>query len=103
LLKEYPTPWFPGAGVIACGGGVAILIPPSITLILFGILTEESIVKLFLAGFVPGFLLAVSDAIVIVFAAWYLKLPAGKFDLGFLGRAVWQAWPALYLMVKLVF
>lgn len=97
IRREYPV-WM-AAGVIACGGGIALLIPPSITLILFGILTEESIVALFFAGFVPGFMLAVSDAVIIVFAAWYLGLPAGKFDLGYLGRALWQAWPALLMPV----
>jgi C4-dicarboxylate transporter DctM subunit len=48
IQRGYPR-WM-AAGVVACGGGIAILIPPSITLILFGILTEESIVKLFFAG-----------------------------------------------------
>ena len=80
IRRGYPV-WM-AAGVIACGGGIAILIPPSITLILFGIITEESIVKLFFAGFVPGILLAVSDAVIIVFIAWKLKLPAGEFSFG---------------------
>jgi C4-dicarboxylate transporter, DctM subunit len=97
IKRGYPV-WM-AAGVIACGGGIALLIPPSITLILFGILTEESIVSLFFAGFVPGFMLAISDAVVIVFAAWYLKMPAGKFDLRYLGRALWESWPALMMPV----
>jgi len=97
IKRGYPV-WM-AAGVIACGGGIALLIPPSITLILFGILTEESIVSLFFAGFVPGVMLAISDAIIIVFAAWYLKMPAGKFDLGYLGRSLLQAWPALLMPV----
>ena len=45
IKRGYPT-WM-AAGVIATGGGIAILIPPSITLILFGVLTDESIIKLF--------------------------------------------------------
>jgi len=97
IKRGYPV-WM-AAGVIACGGGIALLIPPSITLILFGILTEESIVSLFFAGFVPGFMLAISDAVIIVFAAWYLKMPAGKFDARYLGRALWQSWPALMMPV----
>src|SRR3546814_5237244 len=68
------------AGVIACGGGIAILIPPSITLILFGVLTEESIVKLFFAGFIPGVMLAISNAVVILGVSFYLKLPSGAFS-----------------------
>jgi C4-dicarboxylate transporter DctM subunit len=97
MKRGYPV-WM-ATGVIACGGGIALLIPPSITLILFGILTEESIVALFFAGFVPGIMLAISDAIIIVFAAWYLGMPAGKFDGRYLVRAFLQAWPALLMPV----
>ncbi len=44
-------------GSIAAGGTLGILIPPSITLILYGIATESSIGRLFLAGVIPGLLL----------------------------------------------
>ena len=47
-------------------GGIALLIPPSITLILFGVIAEESIVSLFFAGVIPGIMLALSDAFIIV-------------------------------------
>ena len=43
-------------------GGIALLIPPSIILILFGIVTETSIVRLFFAGVVPGLLLGPGHA-----------------------------------------
>ena len=46
------------AGSIATGGTLGILIPPSGVLIVYGILTEESIGKLFVAGIVPGIMLA---------------------------------------------
>lgn len=45
-------------GSVAAGGTLGILIPPSTGLVLYAILTESSIGKLFLAGFVPGLLLA---------------------------------------------
>jgi tripartite ATP-independent transporter DctM subunit len=45
-------------GLIAAGGTLGILIPPSITLIIYGLITEQSIGKLFLAGVIPGLLLA---------------------------------------------
>lgn len=45
-------------GTIAAGGTLGILIPPSINMIVYGALTDTSIPKLYLAGFVPGILLA---------------------------------------------
>jgi C4-dicarboxylate transporter, DctM subunit len=46
------------AGAIAAGGTLGIMIPPSINLIVYGFLTETSIPRLFLAGLIPGLLLA---------------------------------------------
>lgn len=46
------------AGCIAAGGTLGILIPPSVTMIIYGISTETSIGRLFIAGIVPGFMLA---------------------------------------------
>jgi C4-dicarboxylate transporter DctM subunit len=97
IRRGYPV-WM-SAGIIACGGGIAILIPPSITLILYGIITEESIVSLFFAGFTPGIMLAISDAIIIVGISLFIKLPAGKFELKKVGAATWDAWPALLMPV----
>jgi tripartite ATP-independent transporter DctM subunit len=45
-------------GTIAAGGTLGILIPPSINMIVYGVLTETSIPKLYLAGFIPGIILA---------------------------------------------
>jgi tripartite ATP-independent transporter DctM subunit len=44
------------AGAVVAGGTIGILIPPSMGFILYGILTEESIGKLFMAGIIPGIL-----------------------------------------------
>jgi len=46
------------AGIVATVGTLGILIPPSVTLIVFGIITEQSIGKLFLAGLIPGLIIA---------------------------------------------
>ncbi len=100
IKRGYPK-WM-SAGVIACGGGIALLIPPSITLILFGVLTEENIVKLFFAGVTPGIMLALSDAIIIVGVAWYLKLPAGEFSMRVLAKATFGALPALMMPVVIL-
>ncbi|MGR3371685.1 TRAP transporter large permease [Pseudooceanicola sp.] len=52
------------AGSIAAGGTLGILIPPSVTMIVYGIATETSIGRLFLAGVIPGLLLT------LLFIAW---------------------------------
>ncbi len=100
IRRGYPV-WM-AAGIIACGGGIALLIPPSITLILFGIITEESIISLFFAGVVPGVMLALSDAAIIVAISFYMRLPAGTFAFHRLGRATWEAWPALLMPVMVL-
>ncbi len=56
-------------GLIAAGGTLGILIPPSITLIIYGLITEQSIGKLFLAGIIPGLLLAFCFAAYVVYRA----------------------------------
>lgn len=55
-------------GAIAAGGTLGILIPPSVTLILYGIAAEQSIGQLFAAGIVPGIVLAVMFCIWIFIA-----------------------------------
>lgn len=52
------------SGAIAAGGTLGIMIPPSINLIVYGFLTETSIPQLFLAGLVPGLLLALAFIVV---------------------------------------
>jgi len=56
------------AASIAAGGTLGILIPPSINLIVYGFLTNTSVPKLFLAGFVPGIMLALLFMLFILFA-----------------------------------
>ena len=57
-------------GLLAAGGTLGILIPPSIPLILYGSITEESVGKLFIAGIIPGLVLT---AIFIAYAVYKSK------------------------------
>ena len=61
-------------GTVATVGTLGVLIPPSVTLIVYGILTETSIGKLFLAGIIPGLLIACS--FVVTLYGWCRLNPA---------------------------
>ena len=66
-------------GSIAAGGTIGILIPPSVILVLYGILTESNIGELFLAGFIPGILTVIffMTTILIVTAIYPETGPRG--------------------------
>lgn len=53
-------------GALAAGGTLGILIPPSVVLVIYAILTEQNIAKLFLAAFVPGVLAAIGYMLAIM-------------------------------------
>ena len=65
----YNRPLFLGS--IAAGGTLGILIPPSINMIIYAVLTETSVTDLYAAGFIPGFLLAaLFSGIVLALVVW---------------------------------
>jgi C4-dicarboxylate transporter DctM subunit len=98
--RGYPE-WLAG-GLVATAGGIAILIPPSIPLLLYGLVTETSVVRLFFAGVIPGLLLALGNAITVVIIAKYLKLPRGKFDASRVWPEIKGALPALGMPVVIL-
>ncbi len=65
-MRKRGYPAGPATGAIAAGGTLGILIPPSITMIVYGIATETSIGRLFMAGLLPGLML------IGLFIAWSL-------------------------------
>jgi C4-dicarboxylate transporter DctM subunit len=101
MLKRGYPPWL-AAGLVATAGGIAMLIPPSIILLLYGVVTETSVARLFFAGVIPGLMLALGNAITVMVIAWYLKLPRGKFE----ARRIWPettgALPALGMPVVIL-
>src|SRR5690606_38469107 len=58
------------AGVIAAGGTIGIMIPPSVIFVLYGIMTETDLSKLFAAGVVPGMLAVLGYFTVTQFIGW---------------------------------
>ena len=55
-------------GTLAAGGTLGILIPPSINMIIYGVMTDTSVPKLYLAGFIPGFILTVLFSLTVLIA-----------------------------------
>jgi C4-dicarboxylate transporter, DctM subunit len=64
LARNYDRPF--ALGVVGAAGTLGILIPPSLSMILYGLIAEQSVPRLFLAGVVPGLIQAV------ILAAWVM-------------------------------
>ena len=64
-LKRYGYSGGLSSATLAAGGTLGILIPPSVVLVIYAILTEQNIAKLFLAAFIPGFLAALGYIVTI--------------------------------------
>lgn len=82
MMRDHGYPVPRSAGLIASGGIIAPIIPPSMSFIIFGVATNTSISKLFLAGIVPGVLMGV--ALVIV---WTML--AGKMEVTPQPKSTW--------------
>ena len=85
---------------MASGGTVGIVIPPSITMVVYGSIANTSIADLFMAGFVPGILMGVTMCVV----SWVISKKngyqgEGKFSLGRLLRSVRECFWALMMPV----
>jgi tripartite ATP-independent transporter DctM subunit len=96
-------------GVCASGGTLDALIPPSISFVIYGIFAEVSIVKLLLAGILPGILTATVYMIMIVGRAWFnpkLAPPVEFPDREAMWRERWaslaEIWPIVVLILGVI-
>jgi C4-dicarboxylate transporter DctM subunit len=88
------------SGLVSSSGAIDILIPPSIAMILYGAAGEQSIPKLFVAGVLPGILLALMMSAFVVVRAIQMDVPRrGNFDLVYFLRTTASAAPALFMPV----
>src|ERR1051326_5590257 len=70
-------------GLIASSGAIAVVIPPSIAMILYAVSAEQSAVQLFTAGILPSILIGVIDAVFVMVYAHWKRVPLGP-------RARWE-------------
>lgn len=76
--------------IVAASGSAAVLVPPCITMVIYGFVTGTSIAALFAAGLLPGILMGLSIMVWTFFLARRLDLPADPFPtLGEVVRATW--------------
>lgn len=99
--KGYGREW--ATGVVASSGVVGIVIPPSITMVVFGVIGDVSIGDMFVGGFIPGIMMGLSMMIV----SWYLAKkrgiePDGKFSLGGVAKAFKESFFALMTPVIII-
>lgn len=101
--KEGYPPGYPAA-INAASSTISVLIPPSIPLILYGLVSEVSIVKLFIAGIVPGVLLAIAIFSVCFVINTRKDLPRSPLPGGYktFGKNVVRALPALLMPVFII-
>ncbi|MCG8445827.1 MAG: TRAP transporter large permease [Hyphomicrobiales bacterium] len=91
-------------GLLAAGGTLGILIPPSIPMIVYGFITEESVIQLFLAGIGPGllliFLFCVFSMLYAQFSSSYEPSPRASWDERW--RTSIRALPSIALAVLII-
>ena len=83
-MRRYNYPQSFATGVIAAGGTLGAMLPPSTVLAVYGIITEQDIGKLFIAGIIPGLLAAAMDMLTVVVI--------GRLRPGFLPVAPRHSW-----------
>jgi len=89
-------------GVVAISGTLAMLIPPSIALVLYGIIADQSIGKLLIAGIVPGLLVTLAISLTVLFLVWQdpLRAPRGRrYTMAEKFRSLQGVWPMLVLFM----
>lgn len=87
-------------GAVMAGGTLGIIIPPSIPMIVYGLVTETSVTALFTAGIGPGILLTV---LLAIYAMWHNRhMPREQFELGELKTAAREGiWAAMMPVILL--
>ncbi len=101
-MRKYKYSDTLSTGSLACAGTLAFLIPPSVGMIIYAILTEQSIGKLFIAGIFPGIMLIILFLLTIVLIVT-INPKAGpanpKPTWGFRLKSLKGIWPVLVLFV----
>ncbi|MBT8410734.1 MAG: TRAP transporter large permease [Octadecabacter sp.] len=104
-LRRYGYSGGFSTATLAAGGTLGILIPPSVVLVIYAILTQQNIAKLFVAAVIPGVLAAIGYMIMI--AIYARRHPdavgtAERLPYGARFAALWRVWPVLLVFAVVV-
>ncbi len=104
-LRKYGYSGGFATATLAAGGTLGILIPPSVVLVIYAILTEQNIAKLFLAAFIPGILAALGYMLAIsIYVRLHPDAAGTKPAISYLERfkALFDVWPVLMVFSLVV-
>ncbi len=104
-LKRYGYAGGFSTATLAAGGTLGILIPPSVVLVIYAILTEQNIAKLFAAAFIPGILAALTYvAVVSIYVRLYPESAGKREPMPMMERfrALFDVWPVLLVFGSVV-
>ncbi len=86
LSKKGYNPSF-SAALVAAGGCTGVVIPPSVPMILYAVIADQSVARLFLNGFIPGILMGLSLISIALYVAYKNNYPQGS---PFSGKNIWK-------------
>ncbi|WP_223425065.1 TRAP transporter large permease [Tateyamaria pelophila] len=100
--QKYPRPF--SAATTAASGELGVIIPPSVAMVIYGVITGISITDLFIAGFLPGLMVGASLMTTAILVSWIMGYGERQpFELGPWARAVslafWQASLSLFMPI----
>ena len=97
-LRQRGYPPAQAAALIAAAGTIGVVIPPSVPMVLYAVIAEESVNKLFKAGFIPGILMGIALIAIALVQAYRDNYPKGSgFSLKNVGKTFLKAVPGILM------
>ena len=89
IKSNYPKKFT--TGILTASGSIGLLFPPSLPIILYGVVSHVNIKKVFVGGLLPGFLMVTAIAVIGVITAMKNNIERTPFRFNEVGKALWEA------------
>ncbi len=103
ILMDAGYPKKFSVGILTASGSVGLLFPPSLPVIIYGVIAQTSIKDMFIGGLVPGAVLALALAAAGIAISMKRKVPRHRFDfkqaISFFGKSIWELMLPLVILV----